>query len=212
MTTKVRKLKAVLGFNRTSDTDLLKILNAVHDGMNGNPAYPNPPVDMAVFKTAIDSLFVLVTDSADGGKKIISAKNKQRESVIRDVTLLGHYVEAVCNDDLATFTSSGFTLASTTRTPPQALTTATLDWIDRGPNSGQTVVKVTTQKGAVSYTLRYALVAGGVSAPWTEMILTSPKKVTIDNLTPGSTYAFQVRALGKLGYSDWSDSMTFICA
>ena len=35
---------------------------------------------------------------------------------------------------------------------------------------------------------------------------------TIDNLTPGSSYVFQVRALGKLGYTDWSDSMTFICA
>ena len=74
-------------------------------------------------------------------------------------------------------------------------------------------MKVTTLKGAISYTLRYALVGtGGVPGPWTEVILISPKKVTINNLTPGSTYAFQVRALGKLGYSDWSDSMTFICA
>ena len=213
MTTKVKKLKAVLGFTRTSDTDLLKVLNAVHDGINGNPAYPNPPVDMAVFRTAIDSFSVLVTDAADGGKKVTSAKNKQREAVIKDVTLLGHYVEAACNDDLATFTSSGFALASTMRTPPQPLTTASLEWIDRGPNSGQTVVKVTTLKGAISYTLRYALVGtGGVPGPWTEVILISPKKVTINNLTAGSTYAFQVRALGTLGYSDWSDSMTFICA
>ena len=36
-------------------------------------------------------------------------------------------------------------------------------------------------------------------------------KTTISNLTPGATYAFQVRALGRLGYTDWSDSMTFIC-
>ena len=88
MTTKVKKLKAVLGFTRTSDTDLLKVLNAVHDGINGNPAYPNPPVDMAVFRTAIDSFSVLVTDAADGGKKVTSAKTKQREAVFKDVTLL----------------------------------------------------------------------------------------------------------------------------
>jgi len=38
-----------------------------------------------------------------------------------------------------------------------------------------------------------------------------PEETTISNLTPGATYAFQVRALGRLGYTDWSDSMTFIC-
>jgi hypothetical protein len=30
--------------------------------------------------------------------------------------------------------------------------------------------------------------------------------VSIGNLTPGTTYSFQVRALSKLGYSGWSDS------
>jgi hypothetical protein len=44
------------------------------------------------------------------------------------------------------------------------------------------------------------------------MTLTSPKKVTISGLTPAGTYQFQVRALGKLGYTDWSPSMTFISA
>ena len=35
----------------------------------------------------------------------------------------------------------------------------------------------------------------------------------VNSLTPGTTYAFafQVRALGKLGYTDWSDSATRMC-
>jgi hypothetical protein len=37
------------------------------------------------------------------------------------------------------------------------------------------------------------------------------KKVTISSLTPGGKYAFQVCASGRLGYTDWSDPMTFIC-
>jgi hypothetical protein len=28
--------------------------------------------------------------------------------------------------------------------------------------------------------------------------------VPVENLTPGTTYMFQVRAYGKLGYTDWS--------
>jgi len=32
--------------------------------------------------------------------------------------------------------------------------------------------------------------------------------LTVRNLKPGTIYAFQARALGKLGYTDWSDSAT----
>jgi hypothetical protein len=120
MSTKVKKIKAYLGFGKTSDADLLKVLEAVLKGMTNNSAYPNPPVAMADFKSAIDSFSVLVTDALDGGKKVISAKKKQREAVVKMVTLLGHYVEAACNDDVAAFNTSGFTAASTVRTPGAA--------------------------------------------------------------------------------------------
>ena len=93
MTTKVKKIKAKIGFHGTTDADVLKQLNTVHDGMNGNPAFPTPTVDMPTFKTGIDLFTVLITDAEDGGKKAISAKNKQREVMIKDVTVLGHYVE-----------------------------------------------------------------------------------------------------------------------
>jgi hypothetical protein len=214
MTTKVKKIKALLGYHGVSDTDLLKTLTTVYDSMNGNAAYANPPVDLAVFKTAIDSFSTLIVDSVDGGKKTISVKNKQREELIKDVTLLGHFVEAKCNDDLATFNSSGFVAASQTRVPPQPLPPATIAWIDRGATSGQTLVKVTAIKTAVSYELRYAVAVSGGALPtnWTTLTLIGPKTTTINNLTPGATYVFQVRALGKLGYTDFSDPMSFICA
>src|SRR5262249_8914288 len=123
------------------------------------------------------------------------------------------YVEATCNDDLATFNTSGFTAASNTRTAPQPLAQAKFSSIDRGPISGQAVVKVESQTGAIAYDVHYALEGtGGVPGPWTMMTLTSPKKVTISGLTPAGIYQFQVRALGKLGYTDWSPSMTFIPA
>ena len=34
---------------------------------------------------------------------------------------------------------------------------------------------------------------------------------SVTGLTPGTTYAFQVRSLGDSGYSDWSDSVMRIC-
>jgi hypothetical protein len=215
MSTIVKKIKAYLGFGRTSDSDLLKLLNAVHDGMANNPAYANPPVAMADFKTAIDSFSTLITDAEDGGKKAMSAKRKQRAVVVKMVTLLGHYVEAACNDDVATFNTSSFTAVSTVRAnTPQPLGNASIKWVDRGANSGQVLVRVAPLTGAVSYELRYGLVGNGGAPPatWTPLPLAGTKTVTLNNLTAGADYAFQVRALGKLGYSDWSDSVTFICA
>src|SRR5712691_1659248 len=119
MTTKVTKLKALLGLKGTSDPDLLKLLNAAHNGVNGNPAFSAPTVDMPTFKAGIDKFTVLVTDAEDGGKKAISAKRKQREVMIKQYTSLGHYVGSASNDDPAVFHTSGFILASTTRTAPQ---------------------------------------------------------------------------------------------
>ena len=213
MTTKVKKIKAKTDSHGTTDADVLKQLNTVHDGMNGNPAFSSPPVDMTTFKKGIDLFTVLVTNAEDGGKKAIAAKNKQREEMIKEVTHLAHYVEAASNDDLATFQTSGFVPASTTRTPPQPLPPASIAWIDRGPSTGEVVVKVKGLPNAISYDLRYGVVVNGnpQASAWTTLALPGSKKVTISNLTPGATYAFQVRAFGRLGHTDWSDSMTFIC-
>jgi len=208
----IRKIKVKIGFHGVSDANVLKAGNTVYDGLFDNPAYPNTPVALPDFRRALDSFSALIVQAEDGGKTAISAKNRQRATVIRMYTLLGHYVEGTCNNDLATFNSSGFTAVSTTRTPPQPLTQAKFRWIDRGPNSGQTVVKIESLTGALAFDVRYAIESSGGIGSWTTLTLTSVKKVTISGFTPAGIYQFQVRALGKLGYTDWSASTTFIAA
>jgi hypothetical protein len=207
------KIKAKLALHGVSDMDVVKALSAAYDGLFNNPTYANPPVDLATYKVNIDRFSALIIEAEDGGKKAISAKDKQRVAVIRMYTQLGHYVEAACNDDPATFETSSFTARSPSKSPRQPLSGAKFSWIDRGPNSGQAVVKVEAETGAVAYEVRYAQVGnGGALGSWTTLTLTDSKKVTVNGLTPAGTYQFQVRALGKLGYTDWSESMTFICA
>ena len=212
MTTTVKKIKALLGLKGTSDPVLLKQLNAAHDGVNGNPAFSAPPGDMQTFKAGIDKFTVLVTDAEDGGKKAIAAKKKQREEMIKQYTLLGHYVEAASNGDPAVFHTSGFIAATMTRALPQPLPPASFDWIDRGPVAGQVVVKPKKLAKALSFDVRYGVEVNGVPpATWTTVTIPGSKKWTITNLTPGANYAFQIRALGRLGYTDWSASTHFIC-
>src|SRR5579883_2120055 len=122
MTTKPRvtPIKASLQFVYAAPADLYTFAGSVYSGMNGNAAYPNPPVDMPAFKTDIDLYGSLVTAALDGSKKILTQRNHQAEVLIKALRQLAHYVEAACNNNLPTFTSSGFQAVSTVRTatPP----------------------------------------------------------------------------------------------
>ena len=54
---------------------------------------------------------------------------------------LAHYVQANCKDDLATFLSSGFVPASSTKTPPQPLDQPSIA-VEQGRVSGQLKAKI----------------------------------------------------------------------
>ena len=75
------------------------------------------------------------------------------------------------------------------------------------------LVQIKAVAKARSYELRFAVAgSGGTPGAWTTELVTKVKPpVTVNGLTPGTIYAFQVRALGKLGYTNWSDSVTFMC-
>jgi hypothetical protein len=206
-------IKAKLGMHGVADMDVVKALTTAYDGVLNNSAYPTPPIDLVSFKAGIDKFSALIIDAEDGGKKAISARNKQRVAVIRMYTQLGHYVELACNDDVATFNTSGFTqVAKAVKTPPVPLTEAAFSSIDRGPNSGDVVVQPEKQTGVIAFDVRYALQGAGVLGPWTTVTITKPKKVTISGLTMAGIYQFQIRALGVLGYTDWMDTKTFVVA
>ena len=103
-------IKPLLSLNERSDGDVLHRLNSVYDGMLNNPAYPNPPVDMAGFKAVIDAYTTAAAAAQhDGGKNAIIERDKRRADAIIMCRLLGHYVEPACQNDLKTFASSGFT-------------------------------------------------------------------------------------------------------
>ena len=64
---------------------------------------------------------------------------------------------------------------------------------------------------AFSFDVHYGVEVNGVPPTWTTVTIPGSKKWIITDLTPGANYAFQIRALGRLGYTDWSASTHFIC-
>jgi hypothetical protein len=210
---KVVKIKPLEGYTAMSDDAIVHVGMAVQTGLTGNSNFQNLPVDLAVLKTNIDSLTALIAESMDGSKKVIAQKNKQREAVIKMLRVLGRYIEVHADNDMALFTSSGFMPASTTKVPPSPLPVPVIRSVDHGAVSGELVIQVGAIHKAVHYEIRYgAQVNGAVSSSWTTTVVTKVKPaVAFQGLTPGTVYAFQVRALGTLGYTDWTDSATCMC-
>ena len=210
---KVAKLKPLEGYGAMSDDDIVHVGTAVQTGLTGNSNFPNLPVDLAVLKTNIESLSALITESLDGSKKVIAQKNKQREAVIKMLRLLGRFVEVHSDNDAAIFTSSGFLPASTTKAPSGPLPVPVIRSVDHGVISGEIKLQVEAVRKAKSYEIRWGvLVNGAAPNSWTTKLVTQVRPaVAIQGLTPGTVYAFQVRAVGKLGYTDWTDSATLMC-
>ena len=189
----VKKFKVLLSFTRFADDPLVSFLRSIQNALSGNAAFPNPVVDLVVFKTAIDSYAAAVVQALDGGKQAIATKNKLRGEAIKMAEQLAHYVEANCHGDLQIFTSSAFQLRSTTNAPPQPLPQPGIVRIDQG-NTCQLLVSVTKVLKARLYEIRSAPFGTGATAGnWTSTFVPSAQKAApVSNLTPGTTYTFQL--------------------
>src|SRR2546427_173631 len=210
---KNKLIKPLEGYTAMSDDDVVLRGTAVVTGLTGNSHFQILPVDLATLKAAIESFHALIVGAQDGSRKVIAEKNKQREAVIKMLRLLARYVEITSDGDMAMFTSSGFVPASTTKLPTSPLPLPVIRSVTHGVLSGELVVQVEAIPKAVNYEIRYGTVVNGAApSSWTSKVVTKVRPpVGIEGLTPGMIYAIQVRALGKLGYTAWTDSTTCMC-
>jgi hypothetical protein len=172
------------------------------------------PVDLVTYANEISAYKASIPPALDGGKAAIVQKNKLRKAVTKSYVQLAHYAEANCNDDVQTFLLSGFKLKPSGKTAAPPLSDK-FRRVERGKLSGTIILTLLKVLGAMSYTVRYGAVpaGGGVPATWTTQPVSAVRPpTTISGLTPGTVYAFQVRALLKDNvFTDWSDSVTIMC-
>ncbi len=212
-TPKQPRIRVLTGYTTVVNSELLTQAIAAHQGFTGNvKLFPTPPVSMTDFETLIDGFSTAIGAAKDGGKQAISLMNEQREAVIDVMLQLAPYAVAASKGVMSVFTSSGFVAASTTRTPPKILSSSPMIRKVNQGISGQLLISIAALLNAISYEIRYAPIANGIPGSWTIVTATKAKSaVPINGLTPTTNYAFQIRALGKAGYTDWTDSTTRIC-
>ena len=206
-------IKPFLAVNYLPDAELLPILIAAHDGVFGNPVlFPNTPFDAARFQGAVDRFATAVAAVVtDGGKLSIEERNKRRAEAVVMYRMLGHYVENACKNDMSTFLLSGFTpAAKPQRIPPQPLPAPEAPTIEQG-STGEFALTLTSVPRALYYELScvpFPAVPGaaGTVDPSTVIVTSTKRRTIIKDLSPGTIYQFQVRAFGKLGFSEWSNT------
>ena len=210
-TTTIKRARVALNFMVLSHSDLVTRAYAVHTGMTGNPAFPNPPVNLDKFKTTVDDYAAAVKVALDRGRTAIAERDNFREEVLERMGDLARYVGSVSRDDTAVLLSSGFsprTLQRSAGIPGQV----GILGIQQG-QSGELLVRLARVPGAKFYEIRHAeLGSNGAPGPWSVTVVMGIRPVpSFRELAPGTTYLFQVRAIGKLGSTEWSDSSTRMC-
>ena len=211
--TVIPKLHISHKFPSTKVLDLLSEAQSVFTDMSAAAAtFTNPPVPMTALKQDIDNLTISAAAASDGGKRDIAQRNKDRRALEDDLTLLGAYALKVANGDPAILAQSGFKAAPQRSRPVlQPLAQPTIASIEQG-NSGQLDVSIAPVDKARSYELEYSALVNGLPGNWiSETVTQARRPVSITGLTPGTIYAFRVRALGKAGYTDYSGSVTRMC-
>src|SRR5437868_9228400 len=107
--TKIPTIRPLEGYVEATDNDVLNRSTNVVAGVGANTSvFTAPPINPADLKTQNDTFSALMAEATDGSKKVIAQKNKVRGAIIKDLRILGRYVDKIANGDLAVFKLSGF--------------------------------------------------------------------------------------------------------
>jgi hypothetical protein len=192
-----------LSFAQLPDSELDEFTGAVVAGLTGNAAFPTPAVSIADLTAAQTAFENAMTAMSQGGTQATATKNAAREALVALLRTEANYVQLAGKNDLPTLLSSGFLVNSTSKTQ-SPLSTPTIVGIDN-EMSTQLVARVEGVDNARAYEAQVKNGGGWLPAG----IFTQSRRMILTNLTPGTTYSVQVRAVGgSTGYSDWSDPVS----
>jgi hypothetical protein len=204
-------IRAHLGYSRDSDDKVSIRGRAVLLGMKGNDKFPNPPVKLGDLEAAADDFDQSRAQALDGGKKAFAQKKKCRAILIKILLQLGHYVEAVAEDNMDVFVSSGFEPAG--KSGPTGAILPRILKLKQGKSGELYVWYQAFYRQVLYYELRYGAQGpdGALPDPWMPSLESKQARrpTLIQNLTPGKIYCFQVRVYkNDEAFSDWSSTAT----
>lgn len=195
-------LRVSLWFIQAPDAQFDEYVGNVVTCMTGNVSFPTPPVALADVTALQNTFRTALQAAAQGGTQLTAAKNAARDALEAAMRKLAGYVQ-ITAEDLPTLLSSGFEPVSTNRSPAPLDAPVILTVVNA--ISGQMLVTLQAPVNARAVEIFTAATPG----QWKHAITsTKSRNIPLDNLTPGTVYGIQARAVGADGYGPWSNPVS----
>ncbi|HTD29721.1 MAG TPA: hypothetical protein VK660_10060 [Xanthomonadaceae bacterium] len=197
---------AVNFINTSNDTDLIVAASRIVNAMTGNTRYPTPVPTLAAVTTARDALLAVV-NTAVTSKLTLATRRQLRPPLVTLLRQLAQYVQTTSNGDPVVLIGSGFPIHRPRQLVGVLPAPANLR-LSPGLVSGQLRARCKLVAQAASYQWRIATTKDPTA--WLPADPTVAANASLRDLSPGTQYVVQVRAIGTKGPSDWSNAATQI--
>ncbi len=193
-----------MAFAKFGDRRLGFVGRSVLLALANNPNFPDPPVSLADLTAVVDAYDDARVENRIGGQVATAQKNEARDRLISVLRDEAHYVQITAKYNLPALLSSGFRAIERNTTP----TPLARPVIRKADNQVSTQLRLLVQRvpNARVYQVRWKIGEGD----WQDGgSYTQARTMVLKNLTPGTVYILQVRAVGgSTGCSDWSLAIT----
>ena len=176
--------------------------------MTGNAEYPLPTPSLASVQTSLTGFQNALADAKDGGTAKTAQKNAVREVLVDKLRSLASYVQQECGGDLAALLSSGFD-AGKAPTPAGVLPAPQQVTLTQGELSGSLNLRGRPVANAGSYEAQKTTDIAKANS-WEPVGQFTAARMTLEDLTPGTTYWGRLRAIGSAGPGAWSEPVSAI--
>jgi hypothetical protein len=199
--------KVSLDFANYSDSPLGDFGGNVATSLDGNAAFPSPPVKPADLKVQVGTFDSDVQAALMGGLQLTAKKNASREILLESLRANAYYVQTLASRNLDVLLSSGY-FANSTNRAQSPLDKPAITGIENAA-AQQLLVRVTPIDNARSY---HVQTNSGSNGAWQDAgIHPQARRIVLPGLTSGTVYNVRVRAIGgSTGASDWSDPQSHI--
>ncbi len=197
--------KPKLELRKRTDTELITFAQGIVTAMTGNPNFTTPMPALTVITAAITDLQTKIGEVTDLQNQLRQAhtdKDTSREGLEQQLNYLANYVEIAAAGSVSKIESAGMSVRSPA--VPIGLPTAPQNLnANASTYPGAIDLVWDPVPGAASYEIQ-CKIHGGAS-PFENAKISTASRTTLEGLTPGTQYAFQVRAVGAAGPSPYSD-------
>lgn len=197
-------MKALIGFSKMKDDELVSITRTIVSAMTGNPNYTDPTPDLDDVEALLEDFSAKLAASRKRGSPEEKAiKDESRIPLVAILQKLGHYVNMVAAGQLSVLLSSGFPVNSLAKGSQVPLRVDAVRLSD-GRQSGQMRLDFSKQRNVLIYEYEYRKHTTPESS-WSESFKTSSSRGNIiAPLEEGVRYEVRVRAINSQGVGDWS--------